>query len=82
VITIGKKIKVLRSYNGGKYTSKDFDSFFKYVGIRRALTVPYNQNQNGYVERKNWSIIKTYKKMIHDMDFPMCLWAEACNIIV
>jgi transposase InsO family protein len=31
----GKKIKVLRSNNGGKYTSRDFSDFYKEVGIKR-----------------------------------------------
>jgi hypothetical protein len=26
---IGKKIKFLNSYNGGEYTSKDFEGFYK-----------------------------------------------------
>jgi transposase InsO family protein len=38
----GKKIKVLRSNNGGEYTSKDFSDFCKEVGIKRELIVPYN----------------------------------------
>ena len=42
-----KKIKILRSDNGGEYTSKEFDAFCKYVGIKRELTTPYNPQQNG-----------------------------------
>jgi transposase InsO family protein len=41
----GRKIKVLRSDNGGEYTSNDFDSFCKKAGIKRELTVPYNLQQ-------------------------------------
>jgi transposase InsO family protein len=37
-----KKIKVLRSNNGGQYTSKYFDAFYKEAGIKRELTIPYN----------------------------------------
>jgi hypothetical protein len=33
----GKKIKVLRSDNGGEYTSKDFDAFCREAGIKREL---------------------------------------------
>jgi transposase InsO family protein len=39
---LGKKIKVLRSDNGGEYTCKEFDGFCKEVRIRRELTVSYN----------------------------------------
>jgi transposase InsO family protein len=33
---------VLRSDNGGEYTSNDFKSFYIRVGIKREMTVPYN----------------------------------------
>jgi transposase InsO family protein len=38
----GKKIKVLRSDNGGEYTSNVFMDFFKEVGIKREKTMFYN----------------------------------------
>lgn len=37
-----KKIKVLRSNNGGENTSNEFQDFCTQEGIRRQLTVPYN----------------------------------------
>jgi len=42
-----KKIKVLRSNNGGEYTSKDFDAFCRDVGIKSELKMPYNLQHNG-----------------------------------
>jgi hypothetical protein len=77
-----KKIKILRSDNGGEYTSKEFLNFCKDVGIKRELTTPYNPQQNGVVERKNITIIEAMKTMIHDQDLPMCLWAEATMAVV
>jgi transposase InsO family protein len=62
----GRKIKVLRSDNGGEYTSMDFNDFCIEVGIKREYTIPYNPQQNGVVERKNKSIVKETKLMIHD----------------
>jgi transposase InsO family protein len=38
----GRKIKVLRSNNGGEYTGKAFKEFYARVGIKKELTVPYN----------------------------------------
>jgi hypothetical protein len=37
-----RKIKILRSDNGGEYTSKEFVNFCKDIGIKRELTTPYN----------------------------------------
>jgi hypothetical protein len=68
-----RKIKILRSYNGGEYTSKEFVSFCKDVGMKRELTTPFNPQQNGVAERKNITIMEAVKTMIHDQDLPMCL---------
>jgi hypothetical protein len=37
---IGKRLKCLRSDNGGEYFSKEFDDYFSYHGIHREKTVP------------------------------------------
>jgi transposase InsO family protein len=78
----GKKIKILRSDNGGDYTSKEFVIFFNDVRIKRELTTPYNPQQNGVPERKNRTIMEAVKTMIHDQDIPMHLWEEATRTIV
>jgi hypothetical protein len=77
-----RKIKILRSDNGGEYTSKEFVNFFKYVGIKRELTTPYNPQQNGVAERKNITIMEAMKTMIHDQDLPICLWAEVARTTI
>jgi hypothetical protein len=72
-----KKIKTLRTDNGGEYTSKEFVAFCKLVGIRRELTVPHNPQQNGVAERKNRSIEETVKALLNDQGLSMLLWGEA-----
>jgi transposase InsO family protein len=59
-----RKIKVLRSDNGGEYTSKEFKEFCQ-VGIKRELTTPYNPQHNEVAERKNRSIIEAAKANLH-----------------
>ena len=77
-----KKIKNLRSDNGGEFTSNEFKDFCKEVGIKRELTTPYNPQKNGVVERKNRSIMEEVRSMIHDQDLPMHLWEEATRTVV
>jgi hypothetical protein len=77
-----RKIKVLRSKNGGEYTSKEFKDIFQESWIKRELTTPYNPQQNGVAERKNTSIIEATKEMIHDQGLPMHLWEEASKMVV
>jgi transposase InsO family protein len=67
----GKKIKTLRSDNGGEYTSKGFCDFCVEAGIKREYIVSYNHRQNGVVERKNKSIVEAAKAMIHDQSLPV-----------
>ena len=38
----GKKIKALRSNNGGEYVSQEFKDFCAVEGIKRQLTTPHN----------------------------------------
>jgi transposase InsO family protein len=63
----GRKIRVLRTDNGGGYTSKEFSDFCAREGIRRELIVPYNPQQNGVA-----------RAMLHDQGMPLFLRAEAC----
>jgi transposase InsO family protein len=77
-----KKIKVLRSDNGGEYTSNEFKDFCKEEGIKREMVVSYNPQEYGVAERKNRSIIGSSRAMIHDQELPMFLWEEACNMTV
>jgi transposase InsO family protein len=78
----GRKIKVLRSDNGGEYTSRDFSDFYIETGIKREYIVPYNPQQNGVAERKKRSIFEETKAMIHDQNLPMILCAEASMTVV
>jgi IS30 family transposase len=78
----GKKVKALRSNNGGEYISNEFKDLCSREGIRRELVAPHNPQQNGVVERKNKTIVGATRVMLHYQGLRMHLWAEACNIVV
>jgi len=78
----GKKIKALRSENGGEYVSQEFKKFCANEGIKRELTTPHNPQQNGVAKRKNRTIVGAARVMLHDQGLPLHLWAEACNTTV
>jgi transposase InsO family protein len=48
-----KRIKVLRTDNGGELCGKEFDQFCKKCGIAHKNTTPYTPQKNGVVERMN-----------------------------
>ena len=60
-----KKVKALRSDNGGEYVSNEFKNFFEKEGIRQDLTTPHNPQQNGVAERKNISIMVDAWEMLN-----------------
>jgi hypothetical protein len=74
-----KRIKFMRSDNGGEYSSRQFVDFCAQHGIRRQMTVPYNPQQNEVAERKNRAITGgAARSMLHDQSLSLYLWAEAC----
>lgn len=62
----GKKIKSLRSDNGGEYVYNAFKELYAKEGIRRELIAPYNPQQYGIAERKYRSIVGAARAMLHD----------------
>ena len=73
------KIKILRSDNGGEYTSKLFEAYLKKEGIIHQKTVPHTPEQNGVAERLNRTLIESVRSMISDSGLPKTFWAEAVN---
>jgi len=48
-----RKVKVLRSDNGGKYTSKEFKDYLTSKGIEHQLNIPGRAEQNRVAECMN-----------------------------
>ena len=63
---IDRKIKIIRSDNGGEVNSKEFKELCREYGIKRELSTPYNPQQNEIVERKNQTIMGAAKAMFLD----------------
>ena len=57
---IGKKLKCIRSDNGGEYIVP-FDNFCKSQGIRHQKTPPKALQLNGLAERKNKTLVERVK---------------------
>ena len=52
----GKKVKALRSDNGGEYISKEFADVCAEKGMKREFTTSYTLAQNGVTECMNHTI--------------------------
>ncbi len=60
-----KKIKVLRSDNGGEYSSSAMRDYLKRCSIQAQRTIAYTPQQNGVAERMNRTL-KMMRSMLKD----------------
>ena len=72
----GKRLKCLRSDNGGEYCSKEFDSYCSHNGIHREKTVPRTPQENGVPERMNRTIMELERCIILHEGFPLQFWVD------
>ena len=77
-----KRLKCLRSDNGGENCSKEFDSYCSHNGIHREKTVPRTPQENGVSERMNITIMEHARCMRLHVGFPLQFWEDVVNSIV
>ena len=73
----GKVVKILRSDNGGEYTSHALEEYLKKNGIVHQFTVSKNPEQNGVAERNNRTLVEMVRSMLSESKLGKCYWAEA-----
>ncbi|KAE8683109.1 hypothetical protein F3Y22_tig00111215pilonHSYRG00067 [Hibiscus syriacus] len=78
----GRKIKAMRSDQGGEFTSREFQELCEANGIRRPMTVPRFSQQNGVAERKNRTILDMARSMLKSKKLPKEFWAKAVTCAV
>jgi hypothetical protein len=69
-VQFGRKIKSIRSDQGGEYTNKLLRDFFKSTGIHAQYTAAYSPQQNGISERKNRYLVESARCMLIGGDVP------------
>ena len=72
----GRKIKYLRSDNGGEYTSNAFVQYLTSKGIQHQFTIPRTPEQNGIAESMNRTLQESGRSMLHGAGLPDSFWAE------
>lgn len=77
-----KVIKILRSDNGGEYTSNEFEHYLQKEGIKHEKTIPKTPQQNGAAERMNRTLVEAVRSMLSDSKLPKFYWAEALSTAV
>ncbi|GJS21849.1 putative ribonuclease H-like domain-containing protein [Tanacetum coccineum] len=76
---VDHKVKVIRCDNGTKFKNREMNQFFEKKGILRQFSVAITPQQNGFVERRNGTLIEAARTMLVDSKLPTTFWAEAVN---
>jgi transposase InsO family protein len=71
-----KKIKRLRSNQGGEYFSNDFDFFYVEHGIIHERTPPCSSESNGVAERKNRTLSDLVNAMLDTAGLSKTWWGR------
>ena len=71
------KIKILRSDNGGEYTSIAFKQHLAAHGIIQQTSCPYTPQQNGVPERKNRHLMEVARSLMFHANVPKRFWGDA-----
>ena len=78
----GRKLKCLRTDNGGEFKSEEFVKFCRECGIRREYTTPYNPEHNRIVERMNRMIQERVVYMLQHSGPSDGFWADALRTTI
>ncbi|KAI7953792.1 hypothetical protein MJO28_006339 [Puccinia striiformis f. sp. tritici] len=73
----GKKVRCLRSDNGGEFESKVLADFLKEKGITAERSLPYHHYQNGAIERYNRTVSDMGRAALTDSTLPRSFWGFA-----
>ena len=73
------RIKILRSDNGGEYTSYAFKSHLDHHGILHQTSCPYTPQQNGVAERKNRHLMEVARSLMFQANVPKRFWSDAVS---
>ncbi|KAH9696084.1 hypothetical protein KPL71_023037 [Citrus sinensis] len=78
-IQTGRKIKVLRFDNRGKYTSDPFLQVCQNECIKRHFTVRHTLQQNGVVEHMNRTLLENVRCILSNASLDKKFWAEVVS---
>lgn len=74
---LDRKIKKIRSDNGGEYCNAKFKRLCEESGIIHQKSCPHTPQQNGLAERYNRTIVERARCMLFDSKLSRVFWAEA-----
>jgi transposase InsO family protein len=78
----GKQLCALRTDwgGGGEFTTAHFHEYFAELGVRRDLTASYTPQQNGVVDRRNQTVVRTARTLLNAKNLPGIFWGEVVMV--
>jgi hypothetical protein len=72
-----KKVKILRSDNGGEFVNNELKAYLDGKGIIAERALPYHHYQNGVIERFNRTVAAMARTILLDSSLPKTFWSYA-----
>nr|GFB52886.1 Gag-Pol polyprotein [Tanacetum cinerariifolium] len=67
----------VRTDRGTEFLNKTLNAFFKEEGIEHQISIARTPEQNGIVERWNYTLVEAARTMLSASQLPLFFWAEA-----
>jgi hypothetical protein len=71
-----RKLRVLRTDNGGEFTAAEFASYCADEGVQHHYSVSYIPQQNNIVERRNQTVVGMARALLKQRGMPTVSWGE------
>ena len=77
-----RKLRVLRTNNGGEFTTIEFTRHCADRGVQRHFSAPYSPQQNGVMERRNQLIVVMARTLLKQWGMPTEFWEETVSTAI
>nr|GEX11517.1 hypothetical protein [Tanacetum cinerariifolium] len=77
IVLLQSPVIIIRTDNGTEFKNQVLKEYFDSVGISRQVSSVRTPQQNGVVERRNWTLVEAARTMLIFSRAPLFLWAEA-----
>nr|GEY07858.1 hypothetical protein [Tanacetum cinerariifolium] len=76
-VLLQSHVIIVRTDNGTEFKNHVLKEYFDTVGISHQMSSVRTLQQNGVVERQNWTLVEAARTMLIFSRVPLFLWAEA-----
>nr|GEV85111.1 hypothetical protein [Tanacetum cinerariifolium] len=78
-VRLNATVQNVRTNNENEFVNQTLREFYENVGILHQTSIARTPQQNGVVERRNWTLVEAARTMLIFSKAPLFLWAEAIN---